>query len=96
MSDAEEATVSMCWECEAQTDQLITVGFPTSPHHVTTLTLCPDCYRDCYLPAVSDLAAHLDNSEPGQSGRAPDVRRHRLTRLLSHPIPHDESPQWKL
>ena len=63
MSDAEEIAVSICWECETETDQTITVELPTGPNHPVRLALCLDCYRDCYLTAVPELAATPPASE---------------------------------
>ena len=45
---------TFCWECEAQTAEPVVVTLRTATQCVGTLTLCPACYRSCYLPLAPD------------------------------------------
>jgi hypothetical protein len=67
MAEEQEGHISICWECETETDQTITVGIPSQPDRITLVSLCSTCYRQCYLPLAA--GPHLARGALGPSAR---------------------------
>jgi hypothetical protein len=53
------ARTGRCWECEGETDAPRTVILRTDRGDVGTLSLCPACYRACYLLLAPDASGAL-------------------------------------
>jgi hypothetical protein len=66
----ERATTLRCWECERETDAPHTVILHADRRVFQAVTLCPACYRACYLPlAVDGARSPLLEAQAILSGR---------------------------
>jgi hypothetical protein len=70
MDSARTQMLLCCWECERRTVRHMTVTLRTVERPIGRLSLCPQCYHDCYLPLRSDTAGGL-TLEVGSGGQAP-------------------------
>ena len=64
-----------CWECGAETSQPMTVmlRLPSGPSR--SFKLCASCYRDLYLPLISEMAGGGDTQTPSDPSKAGRGRR---------------------
>ena len=53
-----------CWECEATTEQPVTVTIGTPTRIVGTLRLCPGCYGACFLPLTHQPSDPAESAPP--------------------------------
>jgi hypothetical protein len=58
--------VETCWECETVTDQPVVATLQSAKRVTGTFTLCPACYRHCFL------VLHIDEGDVTSS--SPDRR----------------------
>jgi hypothetical protein len=51
------ATLTSCWECDARTEEPVSVPLPSPSGKAVTITLCPACYRTHYVALFASATA---------------------------------------
>lgn len=63
-ADKDVRPLSACWECEAETGELVTTSVGMLRRGALTVGLCAECYRRSYLPLLKEAAAACANDRP--------------------------------
>lgn len=61
-ADSDAGRSASCWECDTTTIQPIYSALGTLSRRTLSVALCPDCYRQSYLPLVVE-GATLDGQK---------------------------------